>query len=202
MGVKVREKVKGSGEWWLYIDHNGKRKAKKIGRDKRTALEAAKQIGAKLVLGDVGLLEKKEPCTLFREYASTWLDGYVKTALKISTYRGYKSILEHHLLPAFGHRNVAEITKLEVKSFFFEKIKAGVSVSRVKRIKATLSGMLSQAVEDGVVSANPASKLDKILKSKDQNLNNEINPYTASELETYLDAIHDKQPEYYPLFLL
>jgi hypothetical protein len=37
-----------------------KRKAKKIGRNKPTAVEAAKQIEAKLVLCDVGLLEKEE----------------------------------------------------------------------------------------------------------------------------------------------
>jgi predicted methyltransferase MtxX (methanogen marker protein 4) len=66
-----------------------KRKAKKIGRNKPTAVEAAKQIEAKLVLYDVGLLEKEEPRTLFREYASTWLDGYVKTALKSSTYPSF-----------------------------------------------------------------------------------------------------------------
>ena len=76
MAVKVREKVKGSGEWWLFIDYKGKRKAKKFGKDKRKALDAAKQIEAKLVLGDFGLLEKEAPCTLFKEYASTWLNGY------------------------------------------------------------------------------------------------------------------------------
>ena len=27
MGVKVREKVKGSGEWWLFIDNRGRREA-------------------------------------------------------------------------------------------------------------------------------------------------------------------------------
>lgn len=51
MGVKVREKPRGSGEWWLFIDHQGRRKSKKIGRDKRLALEAARKIEARLVLG-------------------------------------------------------------------------------------------------------------------------------------------------------
>ena len=34
MGVKVREKVKGSGEWWIFIDQNCRRKSKKKGKDK------------------------------------------------------------------------------------------------------------------------------------------------------------------------
>ena len=43
MGVKVREKTKGSGVWWIFIDHQGRRKAKKIGKDRRIALEVAKK---------------------------------------------------------------------------------------------------------------------------------------------------------------
>ena len=35
MGVKVREKPKGSGVYWVFINHNGKRKSKKIGTDKK-----------------------------------------------------------------------------------------------------------------------------------------------------------------------
>ena len=30
MGVKVREKVEGSGVWWVFINHNGRRKSKKV----------------------------------------------------------------------------------------------------------------------------------------------------------------------------
>ncbi|SPD73829.1 hypothetical protein PITCH_A200001 [uncultured Desulfobacterium sp.] len=54
MAVKIREKPNGSGVWWLFIDHQGKRKSKKVG-DKKTALEAARKIEAKLVLGDFNL---------------------------------------------------------------------------------------------------------------------------------------------------
>jgi hypothetical protein len=31
MGVKFREKPVGSGIWWIFIDHQGKRKAKEVG---------------------------------------------------------------------------------------------------------------------------------------------------------------------------
>ena len=48
MGVTVRGKKKG--EWWVFIIHQGKRRSKKIGRDKRLALEVAKKIEAKLAL--------------------------------------------------------------------------------------------------------------------------------------------------------
>jgi integrase len=59
MGVKIREKPQDSGVYWAFIDHNGKRRAKKIGGDKKAALGIAKKIEAKLALGDMGVFEKK-----------------------------------------------------------------------------------------------------------------------------------------------
>jgi integrase len=52
MGVKVREKPNGSGIWWIFIDYQGKRKAKKVGKDKKTAQQLARVLEAKLVLGE------------------------------------------------------------------------------------------------------------------------------------------------------
>jgi len=60
MAVIVREKKKGSGEWWVFINHQGKRKSKKIG-DKRTANSIAKEIRARLARGDMGMVKDKAP---------------------------------------------------------------------------------------------------------------------------------------------
>jgi integrase len=46
MAVNVREKPKGSGIWWIFINHQGKRKSKKIGTDCKIAREVAKKIEA------------------------------------------------------------------------------------------------------------------------------------------------------------
>jgi integrase len=65
MGVKVRERPKGSGEWWIYIDHQGRRKAKKIGKNKKLASEVARKVEAKLTLGDLDITEDKPNAPLF-----------------------------------------------------------------------------------------------------------------------------------------
>ena len=44
MGVKVREKITGSGVWWVFVNHKGMRKSKKVGTEK-LANEIAKQRG-------------------------------------------------------------------------------------------------------------------------------------------------------------
>ena len=58
MGVKVREKITGSDEWWVFINHGGRRTSRKVGSEK-AALEVAKKIEAKLILGESFLPEKK-----------------------------------------------------------------------------------------------------------------------------------------------
>jgi integrase len=127
------------------------------------------------------------------------LKGYAKTALKESTYRGYRSILDKHLEPAFGEKPINEISRPDIKNFIFKKIKAGMSISRAKRIKATLSGIFSHAVEDGLILANPAARLDKFLNAKDQSLSHEISPYSAKELEIYLETVRSHFPDHFPI---
>ena len=91
MGVKIREKPKGSGVWWVFIDHQNKRKAKKIGKDKRLAKEVAKQIEARLVLGTFDMDNKKIPT--FGEYAQRWIQTVVPATCKESTAKDYNIIL-------------------------------------------------------------------------------------------------------------
>ena len=55
----------------------GKRKSKKIGRDKKAAIHIAKQLEARLVLGDMGLLERNDESKnpTLRQYVDGWKDG-------------------------------------------------------------------------------------------------------------------------------
>jgi hypothetical protein len=98
------------------------------------------------------------------------------------------SVSDKHLEPAFGKMPINEITRTDVKNFIFKKIKDGMSISRAKRIKATRAGIFSHAVEGGLIVPNPAARLDRFLNAKDQRLSNEISPYTAKELEIYLES--------------
>jgi integrase len=79
MGVKVREKIKGSGEWWVFIHHKGIRKSKKVG-DEETAIEVAKMLEAKITLKDFKMnSDDDKPTPLFKTYSKLWLDDYIKS---------------------------------------------------------------------------------------------------------------------------
>ena len=58
MGVRIREKVNDSGEWWVFVNHKGKRRSKKIG-DKRTANAVARKIRERLAAGDLGMIRDR-----------------------------------------------------------------------------------------------------------------------------------------------
>jgi hypothetical protein len=72
MGAVVREKKKGSGEWWVFIHHQGRRGSKKIGPNKTKALAVADIINIRLALSEVGLdlcrPGKKPPAILKLEH--------------------------------------------------------------------------------------------------------------------------------------
>ena len=96
MGVKVREKYSGSNEWWVFINHKGKTKSRKIG-PRGLAEQVAEKIRAKLVLGQYTVDEPKTKSITFKEYSDLWLEDYVK-CLSPSTYNRYRGILRNHIL--------------------------------------------------------------------------------------------------------
>ena len=72
MAVIVRARVKGSGEWWIFINHKGKRRSKKIG-DKATANKVAKEVRERLAIGELGIVREK--CQNVANYGQKWLDS-------------------------------------------------------------------------------------------------------------------------------
>jgi integrase len=78
MGVIVKQKHKGKGNpWWVFINHQGKRKSIKVG-DKSAAEAVASKIREELKTGALNLAPNKKVLT-FGEYARKWLDGYGET---------------------------------------------------------------------------------------------------------------------------
>jgi integrase len=196
MGVKVRERPEGSGVWWVFIDHQGKRKAKKIGEDKELALEFAKKAEAKLILGDLDLKKSRAKVPIFGEYSQKWL-AFIKMNRRESTYERYNQVLNDHILPVFKKRALDAITRGDIRDFLVMKsAKFSVFVFR-----DVLSGILGFALDDELIKANPVSGITKKLGLK-RDKSNDVDPMTEMELSTFLDKAKKIVPEYYPFFLM
>jgi len=68
VGVKVRY---WKGAWWVFVNHNGRRKAKRIG-DRETATRIAQAIREKLARRELNLGDGADG-EILRSYAATWL---------------------------------------------------------------------------------------------------------------------------------
>jgi len=200
MGVKVRERPKGSGVWWVFIDHHGKRKAKKIGKDKRLANKVAKKIEAKIILGDLNIDDSNTKAPQFNEYATTWIDVMVQASCKHSTKSGYKGLLDNHILPVFGLKRVNEINRLMVKTFLMDKYSSGFASSTVGHMKSAISGVLNLAVDDEIISGNPTHRIGKIFPVK--HIQDNIKPLNKDELSILLKTFQEHYSNHYPLALL
>lgn len=92
--------------------------------------------------------------TTFSDYASRW---YTEQDLAASTMQNYKRHLEEHLLPTFGGVVLSEITRTDVKAW--EKRESTTYArSSVKTWHSTLHLVLADAVDEGLLESNPATK--------------------------------------------
>src|SRR5262249_46258550 len=101
MGVKVREKEKDSGVYWIFISHRGKRTSRQIGTLK-AANKVKEQIEARLKLGQDALPKEKPPIPTVEEYWDTFRKNYVDSALRKSTVASYAANFKTHIIPALG----------------------------------------------------------------------------------------------------
>lgn len=193
MGVKVKY---FRGDWWLFIDHRGRRKAKKIG-DKETALAVARKVRERLTSGDLSLFGSDSET--FEKYAAAWLKTG-EGSRKASTHRFYSYNLELHINPVIGSRAIGGITRAACRKVLVEGRKKGLKTTSLQAVQRTLSVVLSQAVEDQLLSANPAFRMGKHVRKADEP-RREIHPLTREEAQTFLATVEASWPDYYAFFL-
>lgn len=100
-----------NGGWWVYVDHKGRRKAKRCA-SKKAAQIAADKIDAALRLGQVGVLDDDKPARVvtFKEYAERWLETVGPVRLRPATIEQYQVQLRLRLFPALGALPMTSIT--------------------------------------------------------------------------------------------
>jgi integrase len=195
MGVRIKFH---KGAWWIFINRDGRRRAKKIG-DKETARRVAQRIREQLAAGVFNLPPAATEQTL-GTYAKTWLAGLTGN-LKASTIRFYGSNLERYVLPMLGQRALTAVTRADARELIIASRKKGLKLNTVKGIARTLSAVLSQAVEDEKIPANPTLRLGRHLRRGDEP-KREVEPLTREEA-TYLVAITGEHfPRWHPWILL
>lgn len=199
MGVKVKERPSGSGVYYVYVHHAGERRAKKIG-PKDLAEEVARQIEAQLILKSCGLLKKESGSPLFKKYAELWLESYVRTVCRATTYERYKTVLTKYILPELGALPIDQIKKSIVKTLLLKLYGSSLSKSSVSLARDVLSGVLGHAADEELIPANPVIGVLKRLKLK-RKTRLSIEPMTRKEVALFLDICMAHFQEWHPFFM-
>ena len=198
MAVKIREL---RGKLYLVIDYRGKRKTRVIGTDRKTAEEVRRQVEAKLVLGDLGLLNNEDQkLPTFGVYADKWIKNYANIECKRSTAEGYDGVLRQYLLPRFTKKRLDEIKRDDVKELINELIAKGLSRNTIRNVLCVIRGIVNQAIEDGLIESNPAARLGRFTRSA-RTPDTKGVALTQDEALQFLRAADDVCPEFHPLFL-
>ena len=179
MAVIVREKVKGSGEWWVFINHKGKRRSKKVG-DKRAANSVKREVEARLAQGDMGMI--RQQCPTLTAYGKKWLSSSLQE-WKDSTCYNYEGAFNRHIKPRLGNKRLDEVKRADVKDLIEALKAAGKSAATIQVIKSVLSGILTGAMEDEILSVNPCASTGKYVGNGGEK---EVVPLSADEVITLL----------------
>ncbi|MQY36174.1 hypothetical protein SRB17_41710 [Streptomyces sp. RB17] len=90
----------------------------------------------------------------FGEYASRW---YEAQDLAASTMQNYKRHIEEHLLPEFEDKALAGILRTNIDAWE-KKEKALYAASSVKTWRSTLHLIFEDAIDEGLITSNPAAR--------------------------------------------
>jgi len=158
-GSKPRRKSNGRYEARATLDTPTGRKrvsfygaTAKEATDKRTAAIADRNRGALFV--DPGRLT-------VREYLERWLTDTARYQVAQSTHGRYQRTCRNHLIPFFDRIKLRDLSPPHIRAFKARKIEAGLNPNTVGVMQGVLSAALNQAVDDGLIFQNPASRVKK-----------------------------------------
>ncbi len=198
MGVLVRQKVKGSGVWWIVICHGGRRKYIRVGSHETARLKAREYEG-KLTDGKLNLPDPDESKGLtFHDAADRWMREHVHLKLKPSARRYYEGVLRR-LEPEWGEWELAAIKRSDIKGAVARWAAAGKGVRSIPNVLRTLRAIFAWAIEEDLVLANPVLAPSKIFKVDAPYRSDFLRP---EEVRPYLDALQERAPRYHVFFRL
>jgi integrase len=170
---------KSGGKWCTAITLDGGKRKVLYGK---TRQEVAKRLNQALNDREQGMPVVVERLTV-NQFLERWLEHSARPKLRHSTYESYSDLVNLHLVPELGKKQLAKLTPLDVQTMMGRKLEAGLSPRRVQMMRAVLRKALGQAVKWGLVGRNVATLVDPPRVQYP-----EIRPLTPEQAKTLLEA--------------
>jgi len=143
--------------WYLDFTYRGRRIRKAVGKDKKTAELALKDIEVRIAREEhLGIHENKR--VLFEEFAEEYLEYSKANKAPGSFRRDITNV--RNLLVDFRGKLLSEITTEQIEKYKVKRRKL-VSPASVNRELSCLSHMFTLAIRWGIVSKNPMKGVKK-----------------------------------------
>jgi integrase len=154
MSVRKREWVSPKGEvreaWVVdYVDGSGQRRNKNFKR-KRDADAYAIRVGAEV---RAGTHTPDSTSPTIAEAGQLWLQSSENLGLERTTLDFYRQHLNFHIVPLIGNTKLSQMTVPMVRAFE-DKLRTDRSPAMVRKVVGSLSSILSDAQERGLVAQN------------------------------------------------
>jgi integrase len=143
--------------YWLDQPRGEDGKRRQVTRSGFKTKKAAEAALAKALAGvDDGTFTRPDAMTV-ADHLRTWLAGLDR---KPATLEAYRRVVERHLVPALGRLRMQHLTPPQIKAAYRAlQDDKGLSPTTVQLVHQVLSKALSDAVDDGLLGANPAGKV-------------------------------------------
>ena len=148
----IRQKV--TGRWEASLRTGGRR----ITRNFATRRGAQGWLNKANQEAQQGTLVVPERITV-AEYLARWLAA-IAASIRPKTLQEYTSVVQTHLIPAFGTRLLSQLQPLAIQELWQRKIEAGLSPGTVRYIHAVLRRALKMAVRWGLLARNPMDSVE------------------------------------------
>lgn len=116
------------------------------------------------------------------EYLISWLDDAHKHQIAHSTWKRYRALAIHHIIPVIGLIPLRKIVPSDIQSVLTVMREAGQSPRSQQQARALLSVALGEAEANEYIPSNPAKKV-RIPVNKSQ----EIEPLSIEEVKRLLE---------------
>lgn len=160
-------------------------KSLRIKAIKRNKTEAQKALVALLAKMN-GLVYSDK--ILFADWVDKWLEHHAREVAEV-TMQSYRQYVKKHIGPYFRERGtiLQDENRTDIQAYYDYLFQRGLSVNTVKHHKNVLHASLRYAVEEGIISNNPAAavRLPSIPKV-------EHSVYTVEQVQKLLAAVKDE----------
>jgi integrase len=124
------------------------------------------------------------------DYLEQWLEDVHKPTIGLSSYVKYRSILDNHIKPKLGMRQIRQVTPQHIQTFYAGLIKSGLSSSMVQCMHALLHKAFDNAVLWNLVARNVCDTV-----APPRLTTKEIQPLSADQAHILLDAARAQRLE-------